>query len=325
MDQQNQQRRLGRGLSALLGGQGPTGSEMGPAVSPEDAGAVESAGEMRQVAIDRIEPSPFQPRRDFDGDDLNELVGSIREHGILAPLLCRELNDGYQLVAGERRLRAAKKAGVLAVPIRVVDVVDQTAFEYALEENLKRSDLNDLEKARAFKRYLDQFQTTQEELAKQLSMSRPALGNLLRLLELPETVQQALEKGKITGGHAKAILSLDNESDMVALCGAVQADALSVRKTEAEARRLKESAANDSNSDGGEEQADVLSFEAEKAKQKHGTAHVDALQGQLREKFGVNVDIRLTGKEKGRIVLPFADNAEFERILGVIQADRAAA
>lgn len=328
MDQQNQQRRLGRGLSALLGGHGPVAAEeYGPQTTTEgDALPMQpaaSSGENRRVSVEEIQPSPFQPRREFDGEELNELVGSIREHGVLAPLLVREFDGGYQLVAGERRLRAARKAGLQNVPVRVVDVVDQTAFEYALEENLKRSDLNDIEKARAFKRYLDQFQTTQDELAKQLSISRPALSNMLRLLELPETVQQAVEKGKISGGHAKAILSLENESDMVALCGAVQADGLSVRKTEAEARRIKEQAVEQSNDGTGDVGENVINFEAAKA--SHSTAHVDSLQNQLREKFGVNVDIRLTGKEKGRIVLPFADNSEFERILGILQAERMAA
>lgn len=325
MDQQNQQRRLGRGLSALLGGNGPTQQGELPLPLSEGGEATESRGELRRVAVDRIEPSPFQPRREFDGEELNELIGSVREHGVLAPLLVREFNDGFQLIAGERRLRAARKAGLESVPVRVVDVVDQTAFEYTLEENLKRSDLNDLEKARAFKRYLDQFQTTQEELAKQLSMSRPALSNMLRLLELPETVQQALEKGKITGGHAKAILSLEDEADRIALCGAVQADGLSVRKTEAEARRIRETANTEASDQSQDQPVDgnpeVLSFENAQ-QQNRSTAHVDSLQAQLRERFGVNVDIRLTGKEKGRIVLPFADNAEFERILGVLQSDR---
>ena len=187
---------------------------------------------------------------------------------------------------------------------------------------MKRTDLSDLEKAKAFKRYLDQFQTTQEELAKQLSMSRPALGNLLRLLELPESVQQVLEQGKISSGHAKAILSLDSEADMIALCGAVQADGLSVRKTEAEARRIRDAATASVETETGD--PNVLSFEAAKSN-KHNTAHVESLQTQLRERFGVNVDIRLTGKEKGRIVLPFSDNSEFERLLGVLQSEQAAA
>lgn len=318
MDQQPQQRRLGRGLSALLGGQGPAG-QPGEETVADSGTETPQAGELRKIPASCIEPSPFQPRREFDGDELNELTGSVREHGVLSPLLVRELNDGFQLIAGERRLRAAKKAGLETVPVRIVDVVDQTACEYALEENLKRADLNDMEKARAFKRYLDQFQTTQDELAKQLSMSRPALSNLLRLLELPEPVQQAVEKGKISGGHARAILSLDSEADMVTVCGAIQADGLSVRKAEAEVRRLKEEAKSTS-----DDAPATIPIESAK-KPNHSTAHVESLESQLREQLGVNVDIRLTGKEKGRIVIPFADNAEFERLLGVLKQQQQAA
>lgn len=319
MEEQTQQRRLGRGLSALLGGQGPAGAiadssqENGGELLPPTADT--GSGETRLALVEKVEPSPFQPRREFDAEELNELVGSIREHGVLAPILVRELGDGFQLIAGERRLRACKKAGVPQIPVRVVDVVDQTAFEYALEENLKRTDLNDVEKARAFKRYLDQFQTTKEELAKQLSMSRPALSNLLRLLDLPESVQQAVEKRQISGGHAKAILSLNNEADMVAACGAIQADGLSVRKTEKEVRRLKDAGTDAAGEVG--DAPDVIPM-TPNSRPEHATAHVQDIESQLRERFGVNIQIQLSGKEKGRVSIPFADNAEFERVLGLL-------
>lgn len=336
MEQQTQQRRLGRGLSALLGGNGPTGGTPDAQAADHSNGFVENTiaddsaatGELRHVAIENVEASPFQPRREFDGDCLNELAGSVREHGILAPLLVRELAGGYQLVAGERRLRAAKKAGLMTIPVRVVDVVDQTACEFALEENLKRSDLNDMEKARAFQRYLDQFQTTQEELAKQLSMSRPALTNILRLLDLPEVVQQSVEQGAISAGHAKAILSLEEEADRVALCNVIQTEGLSVRKAEAAAKKLREgepeasaregiasNAQPEAVADG--ENPDILPMQAAEA--DHQTSHVRDLESQLRDRFGVNVSIKLNAKDAGEIVLPFTDNAEFERLLAALQ------
>ena len=316
-----QKRRLGRGLNALLGGSGPAAPPAGgPKLSIHKPEEDADAGEMRHVPVGDVEASPFQPRRDFDGDDLNDLVGSVREHGVLSPVLVREIDGGFQLVAGERRLRAARKAGLETVPVRVVDVVDQTACEYALEENLKRSDLNDVEKARAFKRYLDQFQVTKEDLAKSLSMSRSAVANLLRLLDLPEPVRAAVEAGQISGGHAKAILGLDEEADMLELCGRVRAEGLSVRKAEAEVRRIR---------DEKEGPAVIPIGGAKKPSRSKGprsrTPHVVQIEGQLRESLGVNVAIACNAKNKGKITIPFADNAEFERLLAVLRPPAAKA
>ena len=308
-------RRLGRGLNALLGGGGPAGAD-GPATLPiSEAVAEQNAGEMRHVPVGRVEASPFQPRRDFASDELNELVGSVREHGVLSPILVRELDGGFQIIAGERRLRAAKMAGLETVPVRVVDVVDQTACEYSLEENLKRADLNDIEKARAFRRYIDQFGASTEELAKHLSMSRPAVANILRLLDLPEPVGKAVEEGRISGGHAKAILSLDDEADMLTLCGQIQAEGLSVRKAESEARRIKESA---------EPRATIPIAEgqtgAANKPKRAKTPHVLQIEGRLRERFGVAAQIACSAKTRGRITLPFSDGEEFERLLALLEA-----
>lgn len=218
-------RRLGRGLSAMLGA-GPAYSETEP-----------EAAELRNIPTDQIARNPFQPRKDFNQDDLNELSDSIREHGVLQPILVREIDGGYQLIAGERRWLASQRAGLVQIPCRVVDVVDQTAFDYALEENLKRKDLSDIEKAQAFRQYLDHFGCTIEELGKQLSMSRSAVSNILRLLELTEPVRNALSIGKISSGHARSLLPLE-EADQLVMCGRIQAEQLSVRQTEAEVRKL---------------------------------------------------------------------------------------
>lgn len=220
-------RRLGRGLSALLGGTAPAHE----AVAPTEA------GELRVIPAQAISRNPFQPRQDFDAESLGELAGSIREHGVLQPLLVREVEGGYQLVAGERRWLAAQKAGLSNIPCRVVDVIDKTACEFALEENLKRKDLNDLEKAAAFRSYLQHFECSIEELAKQLSMSRSAVSNLLRLLELPDTIQVLLRAGKLSTGHARALLPL-SETDQQALCERIQSESLSVRQVEAAVREL---------------------------------------------------------------------------------------
>lgn len=218
-------RRLGRGLSAMLGS-GPAYSES----EPETA-------ELRNIPVQEISRNPFQPRKDFNQDELNELSDSIREHGILQPILVREFEGSYQLIAGERRWLASQRAGLTLIPCRVVDVIDQTAFDYALEENLKRKDLTDVEKALAFRRYIDHFGCSIEELGKQLSMSRSAVSNILRLLDLCEPVRNALSTGKISSGHARALLPLP-EAEQLAFCGRIQAEQLSVRQTEAAVRQI---------------------------------------------------------------------------------------
>lgn len=215
-------RRLGRGLNALLGGGTPAHQEI---EAPSD-------GEFRHVPISKVSRNPFQPRKDFDQESLGELARSIKEHGVLQPIVVREYKDGFQLIAGERRWLAAGKAGLTTIPCCVVDVIDKTACEFALEENLKRKDLNDLEKAAAFRDYLKHFECSIEELARQLSMSRSAVSNTLRLQELPDPVKNALVGGKISAGHARALLPLE-DADRLSLCGRIQAENLSVRQTEA--------------------------------------------------------------------------------------------
>jgi ParB family chromosome partitioning protein len=306
-------RRLGRGISALLGGAAPAPQETAP----------ETNLELRHIGVDQIERNPFQPRKDFDSDALTELAASIKEHGVLQPLLVRELDGGFQLVAGERRWQAAKKAGLTAVPCRVLDIIDKAACEVALEENLKRKDLTDLEKAAAFRRYIDHFQCTIEELAKQLSMSRPNVNNILRLLDLPEPVRAALQAGKITAGHARAILSLSELSDQLALCGRIQVEGLSVRQTEAAARQTNnpQPAVETPAAQGDEVAAttesagrDTIPLPQPEPTEER-TNHVHSLEEQLGSLLGVKVEIRLKSKDAGSIVVPFASNDEFERIL----------
>lgn len=227
MSENQPTRRLGRGLNALLGGGAPA----------HELASHQPQGELRHILVNEISRNPFQPRKDFDAEALGELASSIREHGILQPILVREVDGGFQLIAGERRWQAAQKAGLSTVPCRVVDVIDKTACEFALEENLKRKDLNDLEKAQAFRDYLSHFECTIDELARQLSMSRSSVSNMLRLLELPDPVKNALHAGKISAGHARALLPLE-QADQLALSGRIQAESLSVRKTEAAVREL---------------------------------------------------------------------------------------
>lgn len=335
--QEIQRRRLGRGLSALLGGGAP---------SPEEIHR-NDASELREVPLAAIDRNPFQPRKSFDPEGIEELAGSIREHGVLQPLLVRELDSRFQLVAGERRLLAAHKAGLSHVPCRVVDVIDKTACEFALEENLKRRDLNDIEKAYAFRDYLRHFQCTIEELAKQLSMNRSTVSNLLRLLDLPEAIQNAVISGRISTGHARALLSLEL-ADQLALCGRIQAESLSVRQTEAAVKQMlgRETTADAATAhDAASTQQTVDAGPGEQAvpadnnpevsatavdgtqwenaandatvlfEVPERTNHIRSMEEQLQRLLGTPVEIRLSGKESGAIVIPFHSNEEFERVL----------
>ena len=320
-DNEMYRRRLGRGISALLGGAAPASEETAP----------EDALELRHIAVDAIERNPYQPRKAFDADGLTELAGSIKEHGVLQPLLVRELDGGFQLIAGERRWQAAKKAGLTTVPCRVLDIIDKAACEVALEENLKRKDLTDIEKAHAFKRYIDHFQCTIEELAKQLSMSRSNVNNILRLLDLPEPIRNALQAGKISTGHARAILSLDDVAEQLALCGRVQSEGLSVRQTEAAVRpkpvvepaaATVEAAAGPVIANSPDSAPETIPMTSD-ARPDDRTNHVASLEEQLGALLGVKVEIKLRTKDSGTILVPFASNDEFERILGRLRRSAA--
>ena len=222
-------RRLGRGLNALLGGSREQAAAPPAAPPQDDAGGA--------ISVELIERNPFQPRQDFAEAELKELAESITRHGVLQPLLVREVDGEYQLIAGERRLLAAKRAGLETVPCRVLELDDQRVCEAAIEENLKRTDLHPLEKARAFRDYLDRFGGTVEALAKSLSMSRPAVSNMLRLLDLETPVAEALRSNVITAGHARALLALSGPDQVAALSQVIDRG-LSVKASEKFCRDL---------------------------------------------------------------------------------------
>ncbi len=281
-----EKRRLGRGLDALLG-------------TPEEG--TRDAVASTQVPIHAIEHNPFQPRKDFDPDDLQALGESIRTHGILQPLVVRRHGEQYQLVAGERRLRAAQAAGIREVPVRVVDFNDQQVVEAALVENIQRADLNPIEKAQGFRDYLDRFQMTQEQLARRLGMDRTTISNLVNLLDLPSEVQEAVRLEQISLGHAKVLKGIGDRTRQIALCKEIIAQGHSVRATEALAKN------------GREEPAPKPASPAREAPEK--TAHIQALEDELRKSLAVRVEIRLREKDRGQVVLSFDSNDDFERLL----------
>ncbi len=211
---------LGRGLGALLG-------EVDGRVQGEASGA-----ELRELPLAQIHPNPDQPRKVFDEDDLAELADSVAACGLLQPLVVRPVEGGYQIVAGERRYQAARRTGLVVVPALVREVSDDEVLQLALIENLQRRDLNPMEAARGYKALIEKNGLTHEEVAQVLSKSRSSITNALRLLELPEPVQELVMDGRLTAGHARAILAVSGEDARIALAQKVVQEGLSVRQTE---------------------------------------------------------------------------------------------
>lgn len=303
-------RRLGRGLDALLGGKSHQAPEAEPvAAAPPQPAEDTATRPATLLPVDQIRRNPFQPRSEFDEDSLNELAKSIGLHGVLQPVLVRKTDKGYQLIAGERRWLAAQRAGLKEVPCRVMELADREVSEAAMEENLKRKDLNVLEKAQAFQDYVDRFACTIEELGKRLSMDRSTVSNMLRLLELPEPVRRLLHEEKITGGHAKAMLPLE-EADQLVVCERIQAESLSVRKTEQAVRSILRG-----------ETTSTIPIESAK-KQKPAperTSHIDSLEQQLRDTLGLKVQIKLKTSDSGQVIIDFSSNDDFDRITRLIR------
>ena len=276
--------RLGRGLDALLSG----GNEA-----------------TNTVAIDRIRHNPYQPRKRFDDDELKQLTASVREHGILQPLVVRNAGDHYQLIAGERRLRAAQAAGLTAVPIHVVAFNDQQVFEAALVENIQRTDLNPIEKAVGFRDYLDRFKMTQDQLGAKLGINRSSVSNLVGLLNLPADVQDAVRLGQISLGHAKVLKGLSDGERQSTLCKQVVLQGLSVHALEQLVKAAKTEPAPKN------EKEPVAKFEK--------TAHVSSVENELRQKLAVRIEIKVKAEEKGQIVIGFESNDDFERIVEALR------
>ncbi|GAH07687.1 unnamed protein product, partial [marine sediment metagenome] len=184
------------------------------------------------LAVDEIQDNPFQPRREFGEAELASLAESLKEHDMLQPILVRRVDERWQLISGERRLRAAVRAGWSQVPARVREADDRLVAELAIVENLQRKDLNPIEKALSFQRYIEQHGCTQEELGQRLKINRSTIANLVRLLELPDSVQEALRRGSITAGHARALLPLGEDRAQIEFCDRIRGEGINVRETE---------------------------------------------------------------------------------------------
>ena len=349
----SRERRLGRGLEALLGRAGveapPPVTDGSAAVAsqpaarsasglgsgaarlmlhaPEEVERAAASLPTDELAIAAVDPNPWQPRTVLGDEDLAELADSLREHGLVQPIVVRATGDRYQLIAGQRRLAAARRLGWERVPARVLDVEDRQMAEIAIVENLQRRDLDALEKAASFKHYLATWGCTQEELAKRLSIDRSHVANLIRLLELPKAVQEKLRAGKLTMGHARALLPLGDEEEQVRLADRVAAEGLSVRAVEGEVQEiLRDDEVEDGPTHGHAAAAptgpaDSSASGVAPPKRKPGrpatrrSSQVAAVETQLRRALGVKVVVHANSKGAGRIVIPFASLDEFQRLL----------
>lgn len=304
---------LGRGLGALLGGSPavpnatiPPGAPLAPASAlPAPAPASTPTGEgLRRVPLAKLRPCPFQPRKEFSADALRELADSIREQGIVQPLVVREQGDHFELIAGERRWRAAQLAGLTDAPVVVRQADDRTVLELALIENLQRENLNPVEEAQGYAQLIELFQFTQEEAASRVGKSRAVVANALRLLKLPPIVQGYLRDGRLSVGHAKVILGLTNEKAQRAAAERVIKETLNVRQTEQLVAHLL---ARESGRFGKTPPAPPAAPDS----------HVAYLENRLRERLGTKVHLRYD-KGKGALEIAFFSDAELERILQIV-------
>lgn len=289
---------LGRGLDAILGE--PPAPPAAITAVPDMARPSNLAGSPLEVPIGKVSPGRAQPRRIFDEDALEELAASIRETGIIQPLLVMECPGGYELVAGERRLRAASRAGLETVPVVVKrDLAASELVELALVENIQRADLTPLEEARAYEELVKNYQYTQEKVAQRVGKSRAAVANSIRLLTLPAPLRQAVEEGKLSEGHARALLALSTTSAQVSAARTVIARGLSVRETEELVRRSGETKTPPRAST-------KSSASAASAK--------TAVERSLEQLLATKVRIRSRGKG-GRIEIDFYSQEELDRLL----------
>ena len=292
---------LGKGLDSLI----PNKNEKKPKTSAKiddrekKEEEVLKSGEI-MVKINQVEPNRDQPRKDFDEDALVELADSIKQFGILQPLIVQKKKDYYEIIAGERRWRAAKIAGVKEVPVIVKEFTDQEIVEISLIENIQRENLNPIEEAMAYKRLLEEFNLKQDEIAERVSKSRTAVTNSMRLLKLSPRVQQMIVDDMISTGHARALLAIDDEEQQYILANKIFDEKLSVRETEKLVKALKNP-----------------KKEIKKPKSEH-TFVYDNIEEQLKNIIGTKVSVNPKATGKGRIEIEYYSEEELERIYDLI-------
>ena len=279
-------RGLGKGLEALI-----------PKAEHKEKGFV------IEMDIESLTPNLFQPRKNFDKEKMEELKGSIKKHGIIQPIVVRKMANGYEIVAGERRLKAAKEIGLKKIPAIIRSFNNEKSLEIALVENIQREDLNPVEQANAFKRLIDEFNLTQQELAEVTGKSRALVTNTIRLLKLNPEIQKNISEGKISFGHAKLLLSIEDEEVQGAVCDRIMANDLSVRDTE---RLIK----------------NIGKVQKRKFEVKNITIErFPEVEGRLRDILGTKISILYDGK-KGKIDIEFYSKEDLRRIVDLLLKER---
>lgn len=277
---------LGKGLGALI-------------AAPKEREIIETG--ITQISLDSIRPNQYQPRREFSETAIEELANSIKEKGVLTPILVRRAVRGYELIAGERRLRATQKLGLKVIPALVKDVSEEEALELALIENIQREDLNPIEEAQAYQILIERFGLKHEELAQRVGKDRSTITNLLRLLELPDTVQDDVSRGTLTMGHARSLLGLATPQQMAEVTKLIIEKQYSVRQTEALVNRLK------------------AGLGRRKAKPS-ADIHVQELEEKIRKVLGTKVNV-VTRGSGGKIIIEFNTLDELDRLLSIFGAN----
>ena len=294
------ERRLGKGLGSLLGGPAPEAPDSTPEAPATDAGPG-----VQPVDLASIQPNPYQPRREFDPASLDELSASIRNHGVLQPVVLRPREGGgYELVAGERRYRASIQAGLAAIPATIREVNDRDMLELALVENVQRQSLNPIEKGEAYKVMMSALKLTQEQVADKVGLRRASVANHVRLLSLPADAREALVRGLISMGHARALISLE-EKAVSKLLGQISREGLSVRQTEGRVRALAAS-----NTDAPVDVED----EEEKAIVPRAP-WVNDIESRMREHLGTKVQIKNGEGYRGQIVIDYFNRDDLDRLI----------
>jgi ParB family chromosome partitioning protein len=294
-------RRLGRGLEALI---------------PGASTATTAESDLQRIPLNRVRQNPYQPRRQFDPAELAELEASLKASGLLQPITVRRQGDAYELIAGERRLRAANNLGWTEITAIVREFDDRTMLVLALVENLQRSNLNAIEEARGYRKLIDEFRLTQQQVAEAVGKDRTTVTNLLRVLSLPEQVQQMVEGGAISTGHARALLALNDPAHSLRLANETIAESLSVRELE---RRVRELIRPEGPPDPASKSSAVSSG---RSGSMPADPSVRRIEDDLRRYLQTDVKLHLSGAAQGRIEVTFYSNEDLERILDLVLRER---
>ncbi len=303
-------RRLGKGLAALLGT--PVDDDGNPIPDSFGGEGNRSSVQTLELNVDEIENNPFQPRREFNHEEIASLAESLKNHQQLQPVLVRIVDGRYQLISGERRLRATIHAGMKRIRAEVRDADDRLVAELAIIENLQRKDLNPVEKALSFKRYIEEHKCKQDDLARRLSIDRSTIANLMRLLELPQSILNQLTAQELTAGHARALLPIGDEEVQIGLATKIIEERWSVRATENKVGELLQA----------EEDAETGKkiINATRQKRRPVSPQIEAMQTELRMVFGTKVEIKASARSRGKITIHFSDSEEFERLKDMLSA-----